>query len=141
MTPPSHLLKYVCISFNKPIFHQCCHAIGLVRGRAFGPQIHSNTHLTASSIAFSSLTLFVGWQEGHRPVKTEWLGAGVVICLGQGVDVHMAQLMTLPLTISCFSKIHIGFTFLAPAHPGNPGQDPESRKTVVCVCVTASFLR
>jgi len=35
---------------------------------------------------------------------------------------HMAQLMPLPLTVSCFSKIQIGFTFLVPAHPGRPGQ-------------------
>jgi len=35
---------------------------------------------------------------------------------------HMAQLMPLPLTVSCFSKIQIGFTFLVPAHPGNLGQ-------------------
>jgi len=35
---------------------------------------------------------------------------------------HMAQLMPLPLTVSCFSKIQIGFTFLVPAHLGSPGQ-------------------
>ena len=34
----------------------------------------------------------------------------------------MAQLTPLPLTVSCFSKIQIGFTFLVPAHPGSPGQ-------------------
>jgi len=34
----------------------------------------------------------------------------------------MAQLMPLPLTVSCFSKIQIGFTFLVPAHPGSPGK-------------------
>jgi len=34
----------------------------------------------------------------------------------------MAQLMPLPLTVSCFSKIQIGFTFLAPAHPNSAGQ-------------------
>jgi len=28
--------------------------------------------------------------------------------------------MPLPLTVSCFSKIQIGFTFLAAAHPGSP---------------------
>ena len=44
----------------------------------------------------------------------------------------MAQLMPLPLTVSCFSKIQIGFTFLAPAHLGNPGQRAVKR---VCVCV------
>ena len=48
--------------------------------------------------------------------------AGVVICLEQGADLHMAQLMPLPLTVSCFSKIQLGFSFLVPAHPGSPGQ-------------------
>jgi len=44
----------------------------------------------------------------------------VVICLERGADLHMAQLMPLPLTVSCFSRIQIGFTFLVPAHPGSP---------------------
>jgi len=46
----------------------------------------------------------------------------MVICLEQGADLHMAQLMPLPLTVSCFSKILIGFTFLVRAHPSSPGQ-------------------
>ena len=54
-------------------------------------------------------------RKGIRPVKTEWWGAGVVICLERGADMHMAQLMSLPLTVSCFSKIQIGFTFLISA--------------------------
>ena len=58
-----------------------------------------------------------------RPVKTEWWGAGVVICLQRGADLHMAQLMPLPLTVSCFSKIQIAFTFLVPLN------------VCVCVCV------
>jgi len=49
---------------------------------------------------------------------------------------HMAQLMPLPLTVSCFSKIQTGFTFLVPAHPGSPGQRAVKR---VCVCVSISF--
>ena len=53
--------------------------------------------------------------------KTEWWGAGMVICLELGAYLHMAQLMPLPLTVSCFSKIQVGFTFLVPAHPGSPG--------------------
>jgi len=61
-------------------------------------------------LAFSALTLLVGQQEGHPACKNEWYGAGVVICLEQGADLHMAQLMPLPLTVSCFSKIQIGFT-------------------------------
>ena len=47
----------------------------------------------------------------------------------------MAQLMPLPLTVSCFSKFQIGFTFLVPAHPGSPGQRAVKR---VCVCVVYS---
>jgi len=50
----------------------------------------------------------------------------MVICLERGADLHMAQLMPLPLTVSCFSKIQIGFTFLVPAHPGGPGKGPLS---------------
>ena len=57
---------------------------------------------------------------------------GVVICLERGADLHMAQWIPLPLTVSCFSKIQIGFTFLVPAHPGSPGQRAIKR---VCVCV------
>ena len=44
----------------------------------------------------------------------------MVICLEQGADLHMAQLMPLPLAVSCFSKIHIGFTFLVLADLGSP---------------------
>ena len=46
----------------------------------------------------------------------------MVICLEQDADLHMAQLMPLPLAVFCFSKIHVGFTFLVPAHMGSPGQ-------------------
>jgi len=46
----------------------------------------------------------------------------VVICLERGADLHMAQLMQLPLTVSCFSIIQIGFTFLLLAHLGSPGK-------------------
>jgi len=71
------------------------------------------------------LTLLVGRQEGHPACKKlEWWDAGVVICLERGADFHMAQLMPLALTVSCFSKIQIGFTFLVPAHLGCPGKVP-----------------
>ena len=69
---------------------QCCDAVGWAAGRASGLQ------------------------------KTEWWDAGVVISLERGADLHMAQLMLLPLTVSCFSKIQVGFTFLVPAHIGCP---------------------
>ena len=75
---------------------------------------------------------WLGSRKGIRPVKTEWWVAGVVICLEWGADLHMAQLMPLPLAVSCFSKIQIGFTFLVLAHPGSPGKRAVKR---VCVCV------
>jgi len=67
---------------------------------------------------------WLGGRKGNRPIKKqEWWGAGVVVCLEQGADLHLAQLMPLQLTVSCFfSKTHIGFTFLVPA-------------VCVCVCV------
>ena len=56
----------------------------------------------------------------------------MVICLERGADLHMAQLMPLPVTVSCFSKIQIGFTFLVLAYPGSPGQRAIKQ---VCVCL------
>jgi len=58
----------------------------------------------------------------------------MVICLERGADLHMAQRMPLPLTVSCFSKIQTGFTFLVPAHPGSPGKRAVKW---VCVCVAS----
>ena len=60
----------------------------------------------------------------------------MVICLERGADLHMAQLMPLPLTVTCFSKIQIGFTFLALTHQGSPRI---SAVKLVCVCVTLSI--
>jgi len=54
----------------------------------------------------------------------------MVICLERGADLHMAQLMPLPLTVSCFGKIQICFTFLVPAHLGSPGQRAVKRMYV-----------
>ena len=95
----------------------------------FDLHFHADNVLNAfSANAFSALTLLVGRQ------KTERWGADMVICLERGADLHMSQLMPLPLTVSCFSKIQIGFTFLVPAHPGSPGQRAVKR---VCACVRA----
>ena len=57
----------------------------------------------------------------------------MVICLERGADLHTAQLMPLPLTVSCFSKIQTVFSFLVPAHLGSPGKKPLNG----CVCVRA----
>ena len=56
----------------------------------------------------------------------------MVFCLERVADLHMAQLIPLPFTVSCFSKIQTGFTFLVQDHPGSPGQRAVRR---VCVCM------
>ena len=73
----------------------------------------------------------VGW-----PVKNRVVGAGVVICLERGADLHMAQLMPLPLTVSCSSKIQIGFTFWYWLTWVVPDKGPLNG-CGVCVCVRA----
>ena len=77
---------------------------------------------------------WLGGRKGIRPVKTEWWGAGMVVCLERGADLHTAQLMPLPLTVSCFSKIRIGFTFLVLGSPGKRAV----KQVCVCVCVCYS---
>ena len=62
----------------------------------------------------------------------------MVICLERDADLYMAQLMPLPLTVSCFSKIQIGFTFLVLAHLGSPGQRAV-KWLCVCVCVCTIY--
>jgi len=80
----------------------------------------------------------VGWAAGRASglYKTEWWGAGVVICLERDADLHTAQLMPRPLTVSCFSKIQIVFTFLVPAYPGSPADKGPLNG---CACVTHSL--
>ena len=81
---------------------------------------------------------WLGGRKGIRPVKKQWWSAGVVVCLEQGADLHMAQLMPLTLSVTCFSKIQIGFTFLVPAHLGSPGKRAV-KPVCVCVCVCVSL--
>jgi len=87
--------------------------------------------------AFSALTLLVGRLEGHPACKK--LSGGVLAWLSVWSEMqtlHMAQLMPLPLTVSCSSKIQIGFTFLVPAHLGSPRQRAVKRVRVcVCICI------
>jgi len=93
--------------------------------------------LLEAKSAFSALTLLVGWQQGHPACKkTEWWGDGAVMCLKRDADLYMVQLMLLPLTVSCFSKIQIGFTFLVLAHLGSHGK----RCVHACVCAGSLLL-
>ena len=78
---------------------------------------------------FSALTLLVGWQEGHLACKkTEQWGAGMVICLERGADLHMAQLMPLPIT-SVKSRFVLPFSYCLT------GVVPEKGLLNQCVCV------
>ena len=79
-----------------------------------------NQSVTGAPYSIKSYSLSHGRQEGHPACKKQ---SGMVICLERGADLHMAQLMPLPLTVSCSSKIQIGFTFLVPASPGCPGKE------------------
>ena len=92
-------------------------------------------------ILYTSLysVLWRCWLDGRKgiwPVKTEWWGAGVVICLERGADLHMAQLIPLPLTVCCFSKIPIGF-YLSGRRLTRvvPEKGPLNGCVCVCVCV------
>jgi len=94
--------------------------------------------LMSETMAFSAVTLLVGRQEGHPACKN--LSGGVLAWLSIWSEVQtcMSQLMPLPLTVSCFSKIQICFTFLVPAHPGSLGQRAVKR---VCVCVSETNMQ
>jgi len=82
------------------------------------------------------LTLLVGRWEGH-PACKKLIGEVLAwLSVWSEVQTCIAQLMPLPLTVSCFSKIQIGFTFLVPAHPDSPGKMAVKR---VCVCVCFFF--
>ena len=92
---PNKCMFWACVTFH---LYYCCN----------------------SNNAFSALTLLVGRQGGHRPVKNwvEWRA-----------DLYMSQLMSQPLTVSCFSKIQSSFILLVPAHPVSPRQRADK-----CVC-------
>ena len=66
-----------------------------------------------------------------------WCGAGMVVCLERGADLYMAQLMPLPLTVSGFSKVQIGFTFLVPARSVVPDKGPLNG--YICGCWSREY--
>ena len=132
--------KNLLIFKSLPLFFDCRDTWVTLTNQLFHKRIVGNGAGFCELCIFVCIQCFdtVGWVAGRHPAckKTEWWGAGMVICLERGADLHMPQLMPLPLTVSCFSKIKIGFTFLVPAHPGSPGQRAVKR-VCVCVCVRA----
>ena len=80
---------------------------------------------------------WLGGRKGIRPVKTSVVGYWHGYLSGARCKhLYMAQLVPLPLTVSCFSKIQIGFIFLVPAHLGSLGKKAVKR---VCVCMWCSL--
>ena len=73
---------------------------------------------------------WLGGRKVIRPVKTEWWGAGVVICLGWGADLHMAQQMPLQLTISCSSESRLVLPFWYRLNRVIPYKIQKSHKTL-----------
>ena len=84
------------------------------------------------------LTLLVGGQEGHPACNNRVVRCWHGYLSGSRCRLDVAQLMPLPLTVSCFSKIQIGFTFLVPAHLGSPGKEPLNGCVSVCVHYSSS---
>jgi len=113
------------------------HSPSQMASRSNQPCCHSSYVQTDrwGTWTFSNISALLAMLIDSDVLKTEWWSIGEVICLGRSADLHMAQLMPLPLTVSCFSKIQIGFTFPVPAYLANPGQSPEGRKRIVCVCL------
>ena len=60
----------------------------------------------------------------------------MVICLEQGADLRMAQLMSLPLTVSCYSKIQIGLVLPFWYRLTRVVPEKGPLNGCVCVCVT-----
>ena len=101
----------------------------------YPPIYHSlKTHYIPPVISCCCL----GGRKGIRPVKIWVVGCWRGYLSGLRCTLlHMAQLMPLQLSVSCFSKIHIGFTFVVPAHLGSPGQRAVKR---ACVCAILTVL-
>ena len=82
------------------------------------------------------MTLLVGRQEGHPACKkTEWWSAGVVIYLERGANLHTAQLMPLPLTVSCSVKSRLALPFWYQLTRVVPGKGPLNG----CVCASIFY--
>ena len=88
-----------------------------------------NDLLITDFTAFSAFTLLVGWQEGHPACKKLSRGMLVWLCALVKVPIciwpilcHCHSLSLAPVSPDWFYLP--GFTFLVPARPGGPGQNP-----------------
>jgi len=61
----------------------------------------------------------LGDRKGTRPIKTETWGAGVVVCLERGADLHMAQLLDATATHCLLLQYNPDWFYLSGT--GSPG--------------------
>ena len=92
-------------------------------------------------LCLQSLTLLVGRQEGQLACKTEWWGAGVVICLERGADLHIAQLMPLPLPLTVSVKSRLVLPFWHWLTRIVPDNGPLNGCVCMCVCTGTSIMK
>jgi len=84
------------------------------------------------SPADGALALLVGRQEGHPACKNRAVGCWHGYLSGASCRLAYGPAAPLPLTVSCFSKIQIGFTFLVLAHLVSPEKGPLNGYVYVC---------
>ena len=82
---------------------------------------------------------WLGGRKGIRPVKNWAVGCWCGYLSGARCRLAYGPADATALTVSCFSKIQIGFTFLVPAHPGSPGKRAVKWYVCVCVCVCGEW--
>jgi len=75
------------------------------------------------------LRCWLGGRKGIRPVKTEWWGAGVVICLEQGANLP-SWYHCHSLSLSSVKSRLVLLTFLVQAHLASPRQRAVKRMYV-----------
>ena len=119
--------EFFCWPFQKHYFAQCWEWDLLLLYRTF----------CVPSVLWRC---WLSGRKGIRSVKNWVVRCWHGYLSGARCRLAYAQLMPLPLTVSCFSKIQIGFTFLVPTHPGSPGKRAVKRVSVcACACVCRTF--
>ena len=76
---------------------------------------------------------WLGGRKGIWPVKNRVVGCWHGCLSGARCRLAYGPADATAPTVSCFTKIQIGFTFLVPAHLGSPGKRAVKQ---VCVCVS-----
>jgi len=116
--------------------NETCRATNVLRPLKYTDILSNNIHCAMCESFLPSVLwrCWLGGRKGIRLVKNWVVRCWHGYLSGARCRLAYAKLMPLPLTVSCFSKIQTGFTFLVPAHPGSPG-----KKAVKRVCVCESF--